>query len=300
MGEKPTLGLIGAGLMGHGLAANLLRKGYPLAVLERPGKPLAADLAELGATGVTDCAALAARSDVVMLCLPGSPQVDAVMNGADGVLAGLRNDAIVIDFSTSAPDATVQVAAAVADRGGRFVDAPMARTPKEAEAGRLNLMVGAEAETLAEVRPILEAVAENIYHAGPVSAGHRMKLLHNFIALGNSALLAEALVCAAKGGVDIPTLCEVLATGGGDSTVLRRLRPYIESGDDSAFRFALANAFKDMGYYMDMAAGSKVASPGAAAVHQTYALAMNLGGGEGIVPNLIDLLGELHGVRPRR
>jgi 3-hydroxyisobutyrate dehydrogenase-like beta-hydroxyacid dehydrogenase len=127
-----------------------------------------------------------------------------------------------------------------------------------------------------------------------------MKLLHNFIALGNSALLAEALVCAAKGGVDIPTLCEVLATGGGDSTVLRRLRPYIESGDDSAFRFSLANAFKDMGYYANMAAGSRVASPGAAAVHQTYALAMNLGGGEGIVPNLLDLLGELHGVRPRR
>ncbi len=300
MGEKPYLGLIGAGLMGHGLAVNLLRAGYPLAVLERSGKTLATDLAGMGATGIAVPAKLAGQSDVVMLCLPGSPEVEAVMNGADGVLAGLKKDAIVIDFSTSAPDSTLPVAEAVAARGGRFIDAPMARTPKEAEEGRLNLMVGSDPETLAEVRPLLEAVAENIYHAGPVSAGHRMKLLHNFIALGNSALLAEALVCAAKGGVDIPTLCEVLATGGGDSTVLQRLRPYIESGDDSAFRFALANAFKDMGYYMDMAAGSQVASPGAAAVHETYALAMNLGGGEGIVPNLLDLLGELHGVRPRR
>ena len=300
MGERPQLGLIGAGLMGHGLAGNLLKTGYRLSILERPGKPLAADLVELGATGVTGAGALARQSDVVLLCLPGSPEVDTVMSGPDGVFTGLRDSAIVIDFSTSAPDSTLKVAAAMAARGGRFVDAPMARTPREAEEGRLNLMVGADPETLAEVRPILEAVAENVYHAGPVSAGHRMKLLHNFIALGNSALLAEALVCAAKGGVDIPTLCEVLATGGGDSTVLRRLRPYIESGDDSAFRFAIANAFKDMGYYMDMAAGSQVASPGAAAVHQVYALAMNLGGGKGIVPNLLDLLGDLHGVRPRR
>lgn len=300
MAGKARLGLIGVGMMGHGIAANLLRKGFPLTFLDRVGNRPTDDLVALGATTADTAETLAASVDVVLLCLPGSPEVDAVMNGPQGVLAGLREGALVIDFSTSAPDATLRVAEAVAARGGRFADAPMTRTPKEAEEGRLNLMVGADAAILAEIRPILEAVAENIYHAGPISAGHRLKLLHNFLALGNSALLAEALVCAAKGEVDLSTLCEVIASGGADSAVFRRIRPYIETGDDAAFRFSLANAYKDMGYYLNMAGGGTVATPGAAAVHQIYALAMNLGGGEGFVPHLIDLLGTVHGVKPRR
>jgi 3-hydroxyisobutyrate dehydrogenase len=299
MAKKPRLGLVGVGMMGHGLAANLLRKGFPLAFLAHPGNRPTDDLIALGATASDAADALAAASDALLLCLPGSPEVDAAMDGTHGVLAGLRNGTIVIDFSTSAPDATLRVAQAVTARGGRFADAPMTRTPKEAEEGRLNLMVGADDATLAEIRPILEAVAENIYHAGPISAGHRLKLLHNFLALGNSALLAEALVCAAKGQVNLETLCEVIASGGADSAVFRRIRPYIEKGDDSAFRFSLANAYKDMGYYLNMAGGGTVAAPGAAAVHQIYALAMNLGKGQGFVPQLIDLLGAAHGVKPR-
>lgn len=300
MAKKPRLGLIGVGMMGHGLAANLLRKGFPLTFLAHPGNRPTDDLISLGAAGAATADALAGGADTVLLCLPGSPEVDAAMDGAHGVLAGLREGTIVIDFSTSAPDATLRVAAAVAAKGGRFADAPMTRTPKEAEEGRLNLMVGADDATLAEIRPILEAVGENIYHAGPVSAGHRLKLLHNFLALGNSALLAEALVCAAKGQVNLETLCDVIATGGADSAVFRRIRPYIEKGDDAAFRFSLANAYKDMGYYLNMAGGGTVAAPGAAAVHQIYALAMNLGQGQGFVPQLIDLLGTVHGVKPRR
>lgn len=300
MAKKPRLGLIGVGMMGHGLARNLLAKGFPLAFLEHPGNRPTEDLLAGGAVGTSGADVLAGGADAVLLCLPGSPEVETSLTASHGVLDGLRKGALVVDFSTSAPESTLRMAERVTAKGGRFVDAPMTRTPKEAEEGRLNVMVGADPAAFAEVRPILEAVAENIYHAGPVSAGHRMKLLHNFLALGNSALLAEALVCAAKGGVDLETLCEVIATGGADSAVFRRLRPYIEKGDDSAFRFSLANAFKDMGYYVDMAAAGATAAPGAAAVQQIYALAMNLGRGTGFVPHLVDLLGEVHGIRPRR
>lgn len=291
--DKRQVGFIGVGLMGHGIARNLLGKGFALDFLNHPGNRPVDDLLALGARGLDSATALAGRADVVFLCVTGSPQVEAVVLGAEGILPGLGPGKILVDCSTARPESTLRVAAAVAGTGARFLDAPMTRTPKEAEEGRLNLMVGGDAATLAEVRPMLEAFAENIYHAGPVSAGHRLKLLHNFVSLGNSVLLAEAVTCARAGGIDMPTFVDVLASGGGDSVILKRLSPYILDGDDSGFRFSLANSRKDMGYYTAMADELDAPAFAAHAVQQVYALACTMGKGAEPVPELIDVLQAL-------
>ena len=123
------VGMVGIGLMGHGIASNLVKHGHELTVLEHPGNQPLDALKAAGATSCADGATLAARSDVIILCVTGSPQVEAVLLSPGGVLEGLRPGAVVIDCSTAIPSSTQKVAQAVTDKGGRFLDAPMTRTP---------------------------------------------------------------------------------------------------------------------------------------------------------------------------
>jgi 3-hydroxyisobutyrate dehydrogenase-like beta-hydroxyacid dehydrogenase len=169
------------------------------------------------------------------------------------VLQGLRPGTAVIDCSTALPASTQRMAQAVGAAGGRFLDAPMTRTPKEAAEGRLNLLVGGDAALLEQCRPVLACFAENITHVGPVSAGHSMKLLHNFVSLGMVTLLAEAAACAQRSGVAPEAFVEVLAKGGGGGIALERLKPFLLAQDPSGLRFSIANAQKDLGYYQTMA-----------------------------------------------
>ena len=268
---KERIGLVGAGLMGQGIGANLLKHGWPLAVLDHPGNQPLEPLLRAGATTVARVDALAAASDVLLLVVTGSPQVEAVVLGERGVLAGLRPGTVVIDCSTSIPSSTERVAQAVQAAGGAFLDAPMTRTPKEAAEGRLNLLVGGDAALFARWRPMLACFAENIVHTGPVGSGHRMKLLHNFVSMGFAAILAEAAACAEKSGVGKAVFLEVLSKGGGDGVVLNRMRPYIESGDDSGFRFSLPNGLKDLTYYHTMAEQAGAYSVMAQAAKNTFA-----------------------------
>ena len=289
MTRQNQIGLIGVGLMGHGIAASMVRHGHPLAFLDHPGNQPVADLVAGGARPVASAAALAGASQVLLLCVTGTPEVEDVLLRRDGVLAGLRRGAIVIDCSTAIPSSTVRMAAAVEHAGGRFLDAPMTRTPKEAAEGRLNLIVGGDRALFEECRPLLASFAENIVHAGPVGAGHRLKLLHNFVSLGFAAVLAEAAACAQRADVDSSVFLEVLAKGGGDSVVLERMRPFIEAHDDSGFRFTIANALKDLGYYASMAAELGAAATTAEAIRQTYARAAE-GHAQSSVPELVALL----------
>jgi 3-hydroxyisobutyrate dehydrogenase len=284
------IGMVGIGLMGHGIASNLVRHGYPMVLLEHPGNQPLDQLRAAGATSVHSAAALAAGADVVILCVTGTPEVEDVLFRQDGVLAGLKPGGIVIDCSTAIPSSTVRVAAAVEKAGGRFLDAAMTRTPKEAAEGRLNLIVGGERELFETCEPLLRCFAENIVHAGPVGSGHKLKLLHNFVSLGFSAVLAEAAACAQRAGVDPEVFVEVLAKGGGDGVILARLRPYIESGDASGFRFFNATALKDMGYYMTMAEELGAMHGAADAVRQTYELGVRTGGNQSTVPELVSIL----------
>ena len=182
------------------------------------------------------------------------------------------------------------VAAQVEAAGGYFLDAPLTRTPREAELGKANVMVGGDAGLLARVRPVLETFAENIYHAGPTGAGATLKLLHNFIALGNCVLLAEATCAARRSNVDIDTFIEVLATGGGGSTALNRLGPYITSGDAGGLKFSIANGAKDTGYYRNLVAHLGLPAVAAEAMHQVFAEAMDRGMGDRPVPELMDMM----------
>lgn len=276
--------------MGHGIARNVLKHGYPLCALEHPGNQPMDDLKGAGATTQVSAREVAAHSDIVILCVTGTPEVEAVLTGAGGVLEGMRPGTIVIDCSTAVPGSSVRMAKAVQDAGGHFVDAPMTRTAKHAHEGKLNLLVGGEPAVVERVLPLLRCFAENIAIAGPVGAGHRLKLLHNYVSLGFAALLAEAAACAERAGVDPQVLVDVLAKGGGASVALDRLKPYMLERDPSGLQFFMSNALKDLRYYQAMAGEEQSPHAIADAVVQTYDTAVQQGDPRAMVPELISVL----------
>jgi 3-hydroxyisobutyrate dehydrogenase-like beta-hydroxyacid dehydrogenase len=280
------IGMVGVGLMGQGIAANLIKHGHELTLLEHAGNQPLDALKAAGAVGVASAKALAARVDVVILVVTGSPQVEAVLTGADGVLAGLRPGSTVIDCSTAIPSSTVRMAQAVSQAGSHWLEAPMTRTPKEAAEGRLNLLVGGDAALLEQCRPILKCFAENITHVGPVGAGHGMKLLHNYVSLGMVTLLAEAAACAERSGVAPEAFVEVLTKGGGGGIALERIKPYLLAKDSSGLRFSVANAHKDLGYYNTMAADAQAPREVAAAVLSTLQSVLSQAGPDSLVPEV--------------
>jgi 3-hydroxyisobutyrate dehydrogenase len=288
--SRQRLGMIGIGNMGHGIAATLLAGGYPLVFLDHPGNQPVDDLVAGGARPMATIADLAAQADVVILCVTGSPEVEAVMLGDGGVLAALRPGTVIIDHSTAIPSSTARIADAVTAAGGRFLDAPMTGTPKDAAAGQINLLVGADTDLFEAFEPLLATYARRIVHAGPVAAGHQLKLLHNFVSMGFAAVLSEAVACAERAGVDLGVFVEVLANGGGKSTMLDRMRPYIETRDLSAYRFSIGNAAKDLGYYETLAEELGAARGAAHAIRGVFAGAVAGGHGQETVPELIAVL----------
>jgi 3-hydroxyisobutyrate dehydrogenase-like beta-hydroxyacid dehydrogenase len=297
MANKLRIGFVGLGLMGHGIAKNIVTKGYPLTVVAHRNRKPVEDLVGRGAAETSTAAELASGADVVFLCVTGSPQVEEVLRHRSGVLEGLKPGTIVADCSTAEPDSTLRMAALVEARGGRFVDTPLVRTPKEAEEGKLAVITGGDEATLAELRPVLDCFAEVIVHAGGVGAAHRLKLIANFLALANAAALAEGFVSAKKGGVDLKALIEVAQSGGADSVMLRRFAKYVLEGDDTAAKFAIATATKDLRYYTHMAEALPTTAFLAEAVHQTYQLATIAGYGERYMAHIIDAVAALNGVK---
>jgi len=290
MDKSPRIGMIGLGLMGLGIATNIVKKGFVLTAMEHAGNQPLGELIAAGAKTAATAQAVAQASDIVILVVNGSAQVEAILAGDTGLLAGLREGMTVIDCSTSMPGSTQQVAATLAKRGVHFMDAAMTRTPNEAMQGRLNLLVGADAALLEACRPLLSTFAENIVHAGGVSAGHSMKLLHNFVSLGSVTLLAEAAACARRSGIDDAVFVEVLEKGGGWGAALERLKPYLLRGETSGLRFSMANALKDLGYYADMAQGAGAHDAAAQALQATLAAACQAVDPQTLVPELVGVL----------
>ncbi|GJD50259.1 2-hydroxy-3-oxopropionate reductase [Methylobacterium crusticola] len=290
--SKPRVGLIGVGMMGHGIALNVARKGWPLGYLDHPGNQPTADLDALGATRHADRAALARGSEVVILCVTGTPEVEDVLLGEAGILTALRPGTVIVDCSTAVPSSTERVAAAVAAAGGRFLDAPMTRTPREAAEGRLNLLVGGDAALFAETLPLLRAFAENIFHAGPAGSGHTLKLLHNFVSLGTATLLGEAAACAERAGIAPALFVDVLRQGGGAGAALDRVGPYMLDRDTSAMRFTIANARKDLTYYVAMAQDLGARRGVASGVLATLSGVAEAGHGAAHLPEIVVRLQE--------
>ena len=287
-----AIGLIGVGLMGHGIARNLLKNGYALTVLEHAGNQPLDTLIAAGAKTVATPALLAQSAEIIIVCVTGSPQVEDVLLSANGVLSEIRKGTVIIDCSTAVPTSTERVAAAVVAAGGLFMDAPMTRTAKEAAEGRLNLLVGADAEILARCMPVLRCFAENIVHAGPVGSGHRMKLLHNYVSLGTATLIAEAAACAQLSCVSMETFVEVLSKGGGAGVALERMKPYLLSGDASGLRFTVSNALKDISYYNQMASDAGADCSIAAGVKNTLSAANTGDDAHAFVPELMRIIAE--------
>lgn len=291
------VGFVGVGLMGHGLAKHVLAAGHSVRLMFRTDadRSRCADLVAGGATGFERCDALADGCDVVVVVVTGSPQVEEAVLGEQGLIRGLRSGAVVVDCSTALPESTRRIGEALAARGIDFMDAAMTGTPKEAESGEVNLLVGGGATVLERVRPLLDCFANNIYVCGALGAGHTVKLLHQFVVLSNAAVLAEAVACASQGRVDLEVFSDVIASGGANSTAFQRLRPYVVGGDDTGFRFSLSNALKDMRYYSQMAAEAQVMASIAGAVHASYVAANNAGLSESFVPHLIDSVRRMNG-----
>jgi len=296
--DKPRIGFTGLGLMGHGIARNLVTKGFPLTVrAHRNRKPLE-DLLAAGAREVPANADLARGNDIVFLCVTGAPQVEEIINGKDGLIHTAQRGLIVVDTSTSEPSTTTKMRDELAGRGVLFVDAPLARTPVEAEQGRLNIMVGADDATFHKLSPVLAAFCENIIHAGPPGHGIVLKLINNFIAQAIATATAEACAAAVKSGLSLRKLHQVISAGAVNSGIFQMMvgKMLDNNGDLSGLRFTLSNAMKDLRYYTHFAESLPVSAIMGEAVHQSLVNANLLGFGDKYVASLIEAQEKLNGV----
>lgn len=293
---KQAVGFIGVGLMGHGMAKNIVEKGYPLSVMGHRNKKPVKDLVKRGAKEAKSPAEMARSSDVIFLCVTSSLQVEDLIRRADGIKAGAREGLIIVDCSTADPNSTLALAEELKPLGVRLIDAPLGRSPKEAELGVLNTFVGADKKTLDEVRPILETWAENIIHVGPLGAGHKIKLINNFISLSYAATFAEAFTAAAKTGVPLEKLHEVVSAGGMNSIFFQNMCKWIIGRDPKAHEFTLANCRKDIGYFNQMADAAQLTTVLSSAVQQSYTMALAMGRGDKHMPMLADAVANFNGI----
>jgi 3-hydroxyisobutyrate dehydrogenase-like beta-hydroxyacid dehydrogenase len=291
---KESVGFIGVGLMGHGMAKNIVEKGFPLTVLAHRNREPVEDLKSRGAKEAKTAREVAAASEVVVLCVTGSPQVEAVINGADG-LASAGKPLLICDSSTSDPSSTIRLAAELSAKGITLIDTPLGRTPKDAAEGTLDVMVGGEEAVVERARPILEAFAKRVIRTGPTGSGHTMKLLNNFLSLGYAAIYSEALTMGVKAGLTPQVFDSVIKGGRMDCGFYQTFMRWTLDRDPNAHKFTLGNALKDLTYLSAFANSANAANPIGAAVRNSFALAHGAGRAQDFVPMLADVVAEVNG-----
>ena len=296
---RERVGYIGVGLMGHGAARNILKNGYPLTILGHRNRAPVDDLVAAGAIEAKSPAEVARQSDVVFTCLPSTVEVEHTVFAPSGLLEGAHAGMIYVDSTTANPESTRRIGEEMVKRGCAMVDAPVGRTPREAEQGKLNTFLGGDPASLAKVKPIISSYADTIIEAGPLGSGHTLKLLNNFISIGNSAIIAEAVATAAKLGVDLRTFYNVVTSGGANSAMFQMVMPWVLDGDDSHLKGPIRIAGKDMRFYCRMAEGALAPAFIAQAVNQIYQLVNARGHGERFMPVLSGILAELIGAKFR-
>lgn len=287
----PKIGFIGLGLMGRAMVGCLQDAGYPLIVLgNRDRSGVEAALAR-GATEAATAKALAEEADIVMLCVGTSDQVESRIYGDDGIIAGTREGQVVIDFGTSLPGSTQKIGADLAAKGAAYLDAPLGRTPAHAEKGQLNIMCAGDKPTYDSVKPVLDCLGENVFHLGPLGAGHTIKLINNFFGMTTAMAMSEAFAMADAAGVSREGLYGVLAAGPNHSGMMDFIRNYAVEGKND-LGFAVVNAAKDLGYYRRMAEDLGATSRMSGAANDTLQEALQAGFGDHMVPEMVDYLAK--------
>ena len=294
--KKPVIGFIGVGYMGHGMAKNIRLGGYDLWVKGHRNRTPVENLVSMGAKEAKSAREIAENCDIVHICLPNSEFVESVIRDEDGILAGAREGLIVIDTSTADPSSTIKLAGEMAERGVTMVDAPLGRTPKEAEEGTLDAMVGCDDATFEIVRPVIDCWAGTINHIGPVGSAHKMKLLMNFIAMSYGAIYSEALVLGAKVGISPQKLRDAIAPSRMGSGFFDTFMSYAVDRNREAHKFTIENASKDVRYANNMASAAGVVGIMTAATKHYYTHVEAIGCGSDFVPMVADHVARLNGM----
>ncbi len=289
------VGFIGLGLMGHGMAKNLVEKGYALTILGHRNRTPVEDLIKRGAKEVKSAAEVAKSSDIVFLCVTGSAEVEALVRAPDGLKSGAQRGLVVVDCSTADPNSTVALAAELQALGVAFCDAPLGGTPAQSEEGKLSAMVGCDAEVWPRLEKAIGAWAVKAVRVGAPGDGHKLKLLMNFLSMGYGALYAELLAVAAKNGITARMVDDVMRGSRFDCGMYQTFFAWVLRREE-AHKFTIKNSHKDMKYLAAMAEAAGIANPMGGAVKNYYALAEAAGHGDDYVPALADFIAGLNGL----
>ncbi len=273
------------------MAENLQNKGYELIVMDLSKDAVAACVAR-GAKTASTAKELAEGSDIVMFCLTTSAVVEKIVYAEDGILAGIKEGAVLVDFGTSIPSSTKKIGADLAAKGAGMIDAPLGRTPAHAKDGLLNIMAAGDIDTFNKVKPVLEDQGENVFHLGELGAGHTTKLINNFMGMTTVCAMSQAFAVAELAGVDRQQLFDIMSTGPSNSPFMQFCKNYAVD-NVSDLGFSIANANKDLGYFLqmveDLGTQSKIAEGSSANLQAAF----DAGMGQGNVPEIFDYFKKL-------
>ena len=278
MGDTPVVGFIGLGIMGEPMARHVLAAGFPLVVHNRSKGKVEAIVAA-GARDGGSPTGVASQADIILMCLPDSPDVEKVLLGPDGVFAGISAGKVVVDMSTISPVVARTLAAKAGELGVEFLDAPVSGGQTGAQQGTLSIMVGGSQQAFERVMPVFQSMGKTIRRMGDSGAGQVTKACNQMMVAVLAAGVSEALVFATKAGVDPALVREVLLGGAGYSRFLENGAPrMIQHNFQPGFKLKLHN--KDLNIVLGAAKEYGVAVPTTALVQQFYAALMAAGKGE--------------------
>ncbi|ETX11894.1 6-phosphogluconate dehydrogenase [Marinomonas ushuaiensis DSM 15871] len=289
---KPVIGFIGLGLMGGNMVENLQTRGFQVNVMDLNKDAVAAVLARGNATEAATGKELAEKSDIVMLALTTSNVVEAVVYGDNGVMAGMKEGSVLIDFGTSIPASTRKIGADLAAKGVGMIDAPLGRTPAHAKDGLLNIMAAGDLETFNKVKPVLDEQGENVFHLGALGAGHTTKLINNFMGMTTVTAMSQAFAVAKAAGVDGQQLFDIMSAGPSNSPFMQFTKAYAVDGEEK-LGFSIANANKDLGYFLEMVKDLGTESLIAEGTSKGLQAAVDAGLGQHDVPVVFDYFTKL-------
>ncbi len=273
------------------MVENLQNKGYQLIVMDL-NKEAVTKCVERGAQTVSTGKELAAASDIVMLCLTTSDIVEKVVYSDEGLLDGLKEGSVLIDFGTSIPASTKKIGKDLAAKGVGMIDAPLGRTPAHAKDGLLNIMAAGDLETFNKVKPVLDDQGENVFHLGELGAGHTTKLINNFMGMTTVCAMSQAFAVADRAGVNRQQLFDIMSTGPSNSPFMHFCKNYAVDGV-SDLGFSIANANKDLGYFLQMVEDLGTVSKIAEGSSANLQAAFDAGMGQGNVPEIFDYFKSL-------